>query len=437
MSPESLVELLFSRLNEAERHAITLSIREAEARGEPLYLVGGSVRDLLLGRPQLDLDLALEGDALALAQRLAAALGARATLHRRFGTSTVRGAGFSLDLARTRSETYLRPGALPSVRPASVVQDLARRDFTVNAMALALSRSQAGQLLDPHGGCGDLERRSLRVLHDRSFQDDATRILRCLRYEARLGFRPERRTMALLRRGLSYLDTISGTRLRRELLALCGLDGAARALGRARALGVLTAIHPALSWDGRRSRALRRLRGWRLASEEACLCLLAAAHSNDRQGLVDRLALRGAAGRAVLDFGRLAQGAALSQRDPTPSRVAAALTGYSVPALAAFAALAAQPVSGRILWYLRRGRLVRTALDGRDLMALGVPAGPGLGALLTRLLEARLDGLVASRREEVALVRAALRSETDPSSRGAGRPDRKRPSRRPTTAVGA
>ncbi len=287
-----LLELLFSRLKQAERRALTLAISEADARAESLYLVGGSVRDLLLGRPQLDLDLALEGDALRLAERLASALSARATLHRRFGTAVLRGPDFALDLACTRSETYHRPGALPTVRPATISQDLARRDFTVNAVALCLSGPAAEQLLDPHGGRLDLERRRLRVLHSRSFQDDATRILRGLRYEARLGFRLDRGTLALVRRDLSYLDTISGARLRRELLALCDVEQCKIALARAQALGILRAIHPALSWDGRRHLALQRLRDWQWASEEAYLCLLAAAAGpGERGGLLDRLAL--------------------------------------------------------------------------------------------------------------------------------------------------
>ncbi len=182
-----------------------------------IYLVGGVVRDILLGRANSDLDLVVEGDAIKLAESLAGELGGRLVVHRRFGTAKIRTRNLTIDLAMARAETYARPGALPTVRPGSIQDDLARRDFTVNAMALRLDPDSFGKLVDPFDGQKDLENKLIRVLHDRSFIDDATRMLRAVRYEQRFGFRLEASTEKLLRQNVAMLRTISGDRIRHEL----------------------------------------------------------------------------------------------------------------------------------------------------------------------------------------------------------------------------
>src|SRR5215216_406156 len=167
-------------------------VREA-APGTAVYLVGGAVRDLVLGRERADLDLVVEGDPAALGRRL----GGEIRTHERFSTATVHLNGGELDLATSRSESYARPGALPDVRPAPLADDLARRDFTINAMALPITGEP--KLIDPHCGLADLRRGTLRVLHERSFVDDPTRALRAARYAARYGFALEPETERLLR----------------------------------------------------------------------------------------------------------------------------------------------------------------------------------------------------------------------------------------------
>jgi len=409
--PEApLVEKLLLRLSAPMAAVLTETTKAARRRRLSLYLVGGSVRDLLLDRPHLDVDLAVEGDAPSLAEELAAAVEARLTVHHRFGTASLRGPDIGLDLAQTRDEHYDRPGALPSVRPAPIAQDLARRDFTVNALALGLAGEQAGRLLDPYDGQRDLAARRLRVLHDHSFQDDATRILRGLRYEGRLGFRFEATTQRLLCRDLSYLDTISGPRLRRELLAILAEDCPERILARSQALGVLPALHPALSFDRRRSVAFAAARGRPLAPlPEVYLCLLAAGAAPAQvESAVLRLALHGAWERALRDALRLRQEASrLAVPGLRPSQVVAALETFNTAAIAAQALL--EPpgiVRGRLRRYLEDWRHRRPALRGRDLQALGVAAGPAMGRMLARLRVARLDGEARRREDEVRLVRA-------------------------------
>src|SRR5436190_5747505 len=218
-SPES--KIAPARLGERLAALPGIERLRAAAADLPAYLVGGAVRDLLLGRDRADMDVAVEGEVAELAQRL----GGEVRRHERFATATVLVDGLEVDLAATRSETYPRPGALPEVRSASLAADLARRDFTVNAMAVPLAGDL--ELIDPHGGLEDLRRGQLRVLHPGSFVDDPTRALRAARYAARYGFALEGHTAELC--GLADLSTVSRDRRDAELRKLAAEPQARRA----------------------------------------------------------------------------------------------------------------------------------------------------------------------------------------------------------------
>ncbi len=427
MPPKSLIEELNARLSAPARSAVAAATQEAEHRRETIYLVGGSVRDLLLGRPNLDLDLVLEGDAISLGRCLAGRSQARLVVHKRFGTASLRGEGWVLDLARARSETYSRPGALPTVRPASLAEDLERRDFTVNAVALTLSGPARGELIDPHGGRKDLERRRLRVLHDRSFHDDATRMLRAVRYEARLSFRLAPSTVRILKRDLSYLGTISGARLRREVTLIFGEEEAETILRRCSALGILHALHPALSFGGSTAAAFARARERKLAPlAETYFCLLTSSVSEqDVSSLVERLSLPGRVARALRDSLRLRTLVAqLKAPALAPSVASRLLDSLSPAAIAAFALVTPRSrARQRAERYLSEWRYSRPSLKGDDLLELGIPEGPEVGALLERLRAYRLDGRVTRRREEVAVVlarRAELSQQSAPGAASRG-----------------
>lgn len=412
MTGANLIDKLYRGLLPQGRSGLEMAIGIADEMGLPFYLAGGSVRDLLLGRPLLDLDLVCQGDAPSLALRIARALGARCVVHAAFATATVSAPTFAFDIASARSETYPRPGALPRVQPAGLVEDLARRDFTINAMALALNGPDRGRLLDPHGGRQDLERGLIRVLHDGSFVDDATRILRALRYEARLGFRIEEHTLDLLRRQVGYLETISGARLRRELMLILQEDEPERALLRAQALGALAAIHSALTFDDGLAEAFALARRQALPERPLVyLALLARRWSEgDAAAVARRLALskrQRQASEAMPQLRSLA--GQLTAAGLRPSQVVETLSPFPTASLWAFA-LAADDLLAR--WrarlYLKEWRYVKPTLDGQALLALGVPAGPQLGEVLRRLRAAKLDGQVHSRDEEIAFVKSAL-----------------------------
>lgn len=410
MPPRTLIDELNARLSPPSRSALAAATREAEHRREAVYLVGGSVRDLLLGRANLDLDLVVEGDAISLGRYLAGRRRARLVVHKRFGTASLRREAWALDLARARSETYSRPGALPTVRPASLTDDLARRDFTANAMALALSRPAPGELIDPHAGREDLERRRLRVLHGGSFQDDATRMLRGVRYEARLSFRLAPATVRWLKRDLSYLGTISGARLRREVMLIFGEEKPEAILRRSSALGILRALHPALSFSRSTATAFARARERKPAPlVETYFCLLTTCASEEEVGsLVERLSLPARVQRALKDSLRLRSVVPqLEAPGLAPSAASRLLDPLSPAAVAAFALVGPRSrARRRAERYLSEWRYARPSLKGGDLLELGIPEGPEVGALLERLRAYRLDGRVRRRREEVALVRA-------------------------------
>jgi tRNA nucleotidyltransferase (CCA-adding enzyme) len=390
------------------------------APATPVYLVGGAVRDALAGVPHgPDLDLVVEGEAGHLARLLARALEGRAVVHRAFGTATVATPAVTFDLATARRERYAAPGALPVVEPATLADDLARRDFTVNAMAVALAGPDAGALRDPFGGSRDLRARRLRTLHDASFRDDATRILRAARYEARLGFHllraDERRARAALRDGM--LDRISGARLRAALALVCDEPQAALALARLGELGALAAIDAALAvpadlataiagFDALRAGHAPAASGW-----SARLGLLARGLAADRcAALVERLrlgrhdaaVLRHVAGRAPHLAERLAVPLA-------PSSLVAALEREPVEAILAAGALGDDTARAQVVRYLDELREVRLAVRGDELArALGVQPGPHLGRVIHRVLQRKLDGELETPEAELAAAREAL-----------------------------
>ena len=349
------------------------AVREAAAA--PVYLVGGAVRDLLLGRGRSDVDLVVEGDAAA----LAAALGAEIVEHERFATAKVGLDGHEVDIAAARAETYPRPGALPEVEPAAgIAADLGRRDFTINAMAIPLRGDP--ELIDPYGGRADLEAGLLRVLHRGSFADDPTRALRAARYAARFGFEPEPGTAALLRE--ADLGTVSADRREAELLRLAAEPDAARGFELLAEWGL---IEP-------------RAGGVALAARVAGLL---SAPPWREVAPRDRAVLAAALGSAG---GEVELAAARPER---PSEAVELARGSGPVELALARALGAEWLDR----YLLEWRPLRLEIDGRDLIAAGVAQGPALGRGLAAALRRKLDGEISGRDEELAAALAAARAE--------------------------
>ncbi len=395
-----------------EHRALLERVPDAAARASVrVYLVGGAVRDLLLEVTPRELDLAISGEGENPIGSLVGALEGRATMESQFGTARVEADGVGFDVARARRETYARPGALPSVTFAdSIGEDLTRRDFTIHAMAVSLNSGSFGELLDPLGGQRDLEAGQVRVLQARSFEDDPTRILRAVRYTGRLELAIEQETAGLLAEGLRWLDSVSGDRIVGELGRTAAEERLGVILGLAERLGVLRAIHPALSApdglaDGLPGDSPPSLPGLLAA-------LSSSAGDPERDGLVARLGLSAGNARAARDVGKIrSRIAALRGESLKSSEVYGLLQDVDAGAVEGWMlAHSDSVVRRRFADYLARMRVTRPMLDGRRVIALGVEEGPPVGEMLRALLMARLDGEVETREDEERFVRRRLES---------------------------
>jgi tRNA nucleotidyltransferase (CCA-adding enzyme) len=383
----------------------------AESLGMPCYVVGGFVRDLLLGRPVNDLDVVVEGDAITLGKKLVETYGGKLTPHFKFHTAIwhLPDSSDFVDLITARKESYSKPGALPTVNPSTIEDDLRRRDFTINAMALRLDGESFGEILDPLKGQTDLERGVIRVLHPKSFVDDPTRIFRAIRYEGRYSFRLDSDTQALINPdSLKVLHSLSGERLRHELDLILDEPNSVPMLLRIASLGVLAGIHPKMSEFNAENEdflemdmrldvpADRRVMGymlWFIDLAEADVITLA-----NRLDFTNELTL------AVWAAAQLKRGL-LHLTDMKPSEWTYALE--KLPLLSIYAVyLVAR--ENALLSYISVWRHVRAHTTGDDLKKLGLPPGPRFGEILLRLRAAWLDGEVASETQEKELLTRLL-----------------------------
>ncbi|HEY3175747.1 MAG TPA: hypothetical protein VGK94_08300 [Candidatus Polarisedimenticolia bacterium] len=405
----------------------------ARARGVGLFLVGGVVRDLLLGRSAGDLDLVVEGDGIAFAADLARLVNGRVIRHATFGTASVildeeapapGGAATRIDVATARRETYAVPASLPRVEPGTLLDDLLRRDVTINAMAVRLENGGGARLVDELGGERDLRLRTLRIHHLLSIVEDPTRALRIARFAARFGFTPSDETLSglALALRLGAFEALGGERLRRELGLIAREPEPAAALAWCAKLGLLPHLGSGLSWNARVRRAVARLHaGFRSGLLEAAerpasallptLMLLALeARAPQREALAARLRITGSAAvllrtsaQALADLLRGLAGAT------RPSRIVR-LCEAVPPEILAIAWAAGPPRAAReVRLYLESLRHVRSSVDGRTLRAMGLPPGPLYASILSKLRWAALDGGALGEEEQRRLAQRLVR----------------------------
>jgi tRNA nucleotidyltransferase (CCA-adding enzyme) len=389
----------------------------ARREGLRLFVVGGAVRDLLLRRPVEDVDLAVEGDAVLFARRLAAELRIRPRLHERFGTATLELPGGSrIDLATTRRESYERAGALPRVRPGPIEEDLMRRDFTIHAMALEIAPGRRMRLLDPSGGRRDLRSRLLRMLHPESPFDDPTRAFRAARYANRLGFQVETTTRAWIRKAVRAraFDAVSGDRLRREVRLLFSEKNRAGAVAWMGRLHLASTLHPSLRSGAAVAAPLRCVErlavGMRVRTTWLLYLLIWARplSARDLEALSRRLDLTGEERRTLLEWRKTRKTLALGLRGRTVWRP---VTGVSPDELLAAAALLPGRLDRRRLRRMLSAKPLSLAIQGRDLLAAGVPSGPVIGRALAQTLSARRRHAI-SRKEELEYALQTARKES-------------------------
>jgi tRNA nucleotidyltransferase (CCA-adding enzyme) len=403
----SYAERLRAALSPADEAVVS---RLAQLAACPLYLVGGPVRDCVLGRRVTDLDLALEGNAIDLAHALTNDMGGTLTTHTRFGTAKwlAPDRTRSIDLAMTRTETYPQPGALPVVTRGTLAADLVRRDFTANAMALRLDGDHFGELIDLHGGERDVRAGVVRVLHPHSFADDPTRLFRAARFEQRFGWTVAPETLALIPAALPVIDVISGDRLRHELELIFREAQPARSLQRLDEWGVLRQIDRALKFGDRSaqrlSHSVEAFDGWAY--------WLADQSPADAQRIAVRLNLRREDAIDLDQVIDLSGAADTIGRAEAASTIYRLLTRYHDRVLRmALTLIDDDRARHNIEHYLAELSQVRPELNGTQLQALGLPPGPALGRLLRDLTAARLDGKVTTRQAEEDYARQWLARE--------------------------
>ncbi len=459
---DQIDQQLKSTLTPAQYALLQLVGKTVEQLNFTGYVVGGFVRDLLLHDASaqvsaLDMDIVIEGNAIDFAQQLQSEYGGRVVAHKRFGTAKwllddpaqpvqiakllvdlttdltpdeaskqmaqwAEGLPAHLDFVTARTEFYTAPTVLPTTEQSSIKLDLHRRDFTINTLAIALNPDRWGELLDFYGGRHDLQEGIVRVLHSLSFVDDPTRILRAVRYEQRFNFRIGKRTLELLQDALELLDRVTPARIRHELERILQEALPEKALQRLDELGVLARVHPDLTMNTWIAEQFARLRAARNAADAdpllvqepigylywglLMLPLSAEAHA----ALTERLSLKGETQRLVNGL-RLLQENCDLLREPhlRPSRAVAMLDKAPLVAVALFRVTALDPLSADVLRrYVTQWRTVHAELRGEDLQAMGLPRGPLYSKILTQLRAARLDGQIATRDEEIALIQKLL-----------------------------
>ena len=395
----------------------------ADRQQAPVYAVGGFVRDLLLATPTLDVDLAVEGRGIRFANAFAQQHKARVITHERFGTATVTFAdGQKLDIATARTEQYAHPGALPTVKPAPIGKDLGRRDFTINALAIRLNTAHFGDLVDDCGGAQDLRDHTIRILHDRSFLEDPTRVLRAIRFEQRLGFHMSGDTARLMRDAvrLRVFRRLSSSRLADAIIQMLSERDPGTVLARLADCGLLHLIHPQLPWSpalvqrlkhaGRAmARHVRRhpdrpVQPWIVYG-------MALAAALPQPAVETTLARLKFPRRQIQSFLRVRQaGNGLFPTTGQGARVDRAGTGRLLRTLSdeAYVFLLASTRSDtarrKLAALFTMAQHATPVLTGKDLKALGLAPGPLYRHILDRLLDARLHGSIRTEAGERRLV---------------------------------
>ena len=381
-----------------------------------VYIVGGIVRDLILDRAPGDIDLSVVGDAKAFSQELAARTGAASPVESQFLTFKIRTSGIfsdvsSIDVVTARAESYADSAALPDVSVSSIDDDLKRRDFTVNAMAISLAGSDWGTLVDPNNGFGDVMRKRIKVLHDSSFVDDPTRIFRAVRYAVRLGFKLDSRMNELISKSIANIDRLSGTRVRNEFELVLSEPNRVEMLRMSEEIGLLAAISPGLRIG---TKALQVLSEQSESDSVELPDLLAITtfglNEDEANQVVQRFDAPPASGESITGNAQLAKHVAvLDQPNLAPSEVAEILREIPLASINAYI-LAGPPLPRRdkLVEYVEKIRFIKPEITGDDLLEIGIPQGPIIGQLIDVVRRAKLDGKVSTKQDEIELAKSRL-----------------------------
>jgi len=392
----------------------------ADDLGIKAYIVGGSVRDLLRGEANLDIDIVVEGDGIAFAHALGKKLNARVQSHKRFGTAVVVTGEFKFDIATSRTEYYESPAALPRVETSSIKKDLYRRDFTVNTMAIKLNPDSFGHLFDFFGGQRDIKEKTIRILHNLSFIEDPTRAFRAIRFSERFGFKISKHTIELIKTAvrINLFDKLSGTRMYDELNLLFLETEPISAIKRLEELGLLKCIHHHLKVTETLQdtfKSIQETHAWfkLLFFEEEInkshlflMALLEGLMLNERKKALQRLQVPPKASREILDGIERSQTALAQLRQVSPREIYYILYPLNIQTILFAMAKAQQKEQKKaVSFFLTTLRKIRPELKGEDLRQMGYRPGPLFKKIFSSILDSRLDNKVKSREDEIKYVK--------------------------------
>jgi tRNA nucleotidyltransferase (CCA-adding enzyme) len=396
----------------------------ADDFGFQVYIVGGSVRDLLRGEANLDLDIVVEGDGIAFAYDLGKKLNARVKSHKRFGTAVVVTDDFKFDVATSRTEYYESPAALPTVETSSIKKDLYRRDFTINTMAIKLNPDRFGQLFDFFGGQRDIKEKTIRILHNLSFIEDPTRAFRAIRFSERFGFKISKHTINLIKTAvrINLFDKLSGARMYDELNLLFLETEPISAINRLEGLGLLKCIHQHLKVTKPLEdtfRSIQETYAWfkLLFFEEEInkshlflMSLIEELTLQEGKETLQRLQVPPKESREILDGIERSQTALAHLQQVSQREIYYILYPLNIQTILFTMAKAQHKEQKKaVSLFLTTLRKIRPELRGEDLQEMGYKPGPLFRKIFTAILDARLERQVKSREDEIIFVRERLK----------------------------
>jgi len=411
------------------KKVISSAIKISEQTGIPIYLVGGCLRDLILQVKNFDLDIVVEGSGIIFAEKLAEELKVDLKIHERFGTATlILPNGLKVDIATAREEKYPVSASLPVVKPGSLEADLFRRDFTINAIAASISAGKIQRFIDPFGGRADLKAKKIRILHDLSFKDDPTRILRAIRFEQRFNFKIEAKTYVLLKEALAcgLLNKVSPHRMRDELILILKELDPVKPISRLGVLGGLyfinhklkfskatldlfKAVHNEILWFNKNFTSRRQIDIWLIYLS----VLLRTLSLKEIKTVVYKLGLTIGEIRRILSYFQLYRKLifCLSKPDLSPAQIFAKLEPLSYEAIILLRASSSNKYLKKYIRdFLEIYNGMRLYVNGSHLYKMGVLPGPRYKKIFAKVLKAKLNGEVKSLREELKLIKKLVKT---------------------------
>ncbi|RKY31933.1 MAG: hypothetical protein DRP74_03760 [Candidatus Omnitrophota bacterium] len=418
-----MIRKYFKKLPSDLKKMVSFAGRVALLNKTRAYLVGGCVRDLILGAKNFDLDIVVENNGIKFAQRLADFMEAKLTLHKKFATATLKFNDHKVDIATARSENYPAPASLPEIEPGSLKDDLARRDFTINAMAINITGKDFAGFVDFFAGRKDLLHKKIRVMHNLSFIDDPTRILRAIRFEQRLGFEIETNTLKCLKEAARkrMLEKVSKHRLRDELILMLKEDDPVKCLRRIQELADFRFINKRIYLSGKNYRFLKSIKkevNWfrklflykrKIDSWLVYFTALVEVLSEKEVGdLCDDLALPKSDKKRILSYKSIDPVfiSRLKKKRNTPSTIFRLLEPLSYEVILLLRAKFCDKIINKSTEnFLTIYDDIRVITNGEDLRRLGLGPGPVYQKIFSRVLNAKVDGLIKSRAEELRLIK--------------------------------